>query len=57
MSHSGPLGNQQSRMSADCDSHEIITGFGEALGISTSLEETCEEREGEMMLIPGKHAS
>lgn len=44
-------------MSADCDSHDIITGFGEALEISTSLEETCEEGEGEMMLIPGKHTS
>lgn len=57
MSHALHLGNQLSRMSAYCDSHEIITGFGEALGISTSLEGTCEVGEGEMMLIPGKYAS
>lgn len=57
MSHPRHLGHQQSRMSADCDSHEIITGFGGALGISTGLEETCEEGEGEIMLIPGKYAS
>lgn len=46
MSHPWHLGHQWSRMSADCDSHEIITGFGEALEISTSLEETCEEGGG-----------
>ena len=34
------LGNEQNRMPAYCDSHELSPGFGEALGILTSLLET-----------------